>query len=94
MEKLKFKATKRMKQDMNRVRKQGKDMSKLMLALDILATHRTLPPEYLDHKLRGNKAGLRECHLEPDWLLVYKIFENELILSATATGSHSEVLGL
>jgi mRNA interferase YafQ len=94
MEKLRFKATKRMKQDMNRVRKQGKDMSKLKLALDILATQRTLPPEYLDHKLSGNKAGLRECHLEPDWLLVYKIFENELILSATATGSHSQVLDL
>ena len=92
MEKLKIKATKRMKQDINRVRKQGKDMSKLERVLDTLAVERTLPPEYNDHKLRGNMAGFRECHIEPNWLLVYKIMEDKLILSATATGSHSDVL--
>ena len=94
MERLKIKATKRMKQDTNRVKKQGKDISKLERVLDILSVQRTLPPEYNDHKLRGNKAGLRECHIEPDWLLVYKILEDRLILLATATGSHSEILGL
>jgi len=83
-----------MKQDTNRVKKQGKDISKLERVLDILSVQRTLPPEYNDHKLRGNKAGLRECHIEPDWLLVYKILEDRLILLATATGSHSEILGL
>jgi len=83
-----------MKQDTNRVRRQGKDMSKLERVLEILSVARTLPPEYNDHKLRGNKIGLRECHIEPDWLLIYKILEDKLILLATATGSHSEILGL
>ena len=51
------------------------------------------PKKYKDHQLTGNLHDFRECHIEPDWLLMYQIFENELILSATATGTHSDLFG-
>jgi len=91
---LKVEYTKRMKQDVKRVIKRRKDLSKLKYVLNILADEKTLPAQYRDHKLSGDKTGLRECHIEPDWLLIYKIIEDELILLATATGTHSDLLGL
>ena len=78
-----------MKKDAKLMQKRGKNMKKLVNVLDLLASGKTLPSKYKDHQLTGNLSDFRECHIEPDWLLIYQIFENELILSATATGSHS-----
>jgi len=50
-----------------------------------------LPPEYDDHPLVGNKKGLRECHIEPNWLLVYEIDHGVLVLVLTSTGSHADL---
>lgn len=73
--------------------KQGKDINKLLDIVDKLATKEKLEPKYKDHQLAndGIYNNCRECHIEPDWLLVYKYNENELILLLINTGSHSEV---
>ena len=80
-----------MKKDAKLMQKRGKNMKKLVNVLDLLASGKTLPSKYKDNQLTGNLSDFRECHIEPDWLLIYQIFENELILSATATGSHSDL---
>lgn len=73
--------------------KQGKDINKLLDVVDKLAIKEKLEPKYKDHQLvnDGIYNNCRECHIEPDWLLVYKYNENELILLLINTGSHSEV---
>ena len=91
---LKIEFTTRMKRDYKRMEKRGKDMKKLGTVLKLLASCSPLPPKYQDHALKGDRKGLRECHIEPDWLLIYAIFEDEIVLSATATGSHADLLGI
>lgn len=83
--------TARMKHDAKLMKKRGKDMSKLVVVLDLLASGNPLPENYKDHQLSGSLKDFRECHIEPDWLLMYQIFEGELILSATATGTHVDL---
>ena len=73
------------------MKKRGKDMNKLIEVLNLLASGDTMPEKFKDHQLIGNLKDFRECHIEPDWLLMYQIFQNELILSATATGTHSDL---
>ncbi len=90
----KIQYTARMKRDAKRMRRQGKDMSKLTLALSLLSSGNPLPPNYRDHPLSGNLSDFRECHIESDWLLMYQIYEDTLILSATATGSHADLFGM
>ena len=72
--------TAKFKKDYKRVKRQGKDLSKLESTLEALARGEALPDW--------------ECHIEPDWLLIYLIDEEGLVLVATRTGSHSELLGL
>ena len=84
--------TTQMKKDVKLMKKQGKDINKLIETLKMLASRQTMPPKYLDHQLIGNFKKFRECHIEPDWLLMYQILEDELILSAVRTGSHSQLL--
>lgn len=86
--------TNRMKHDAKLMKKRGKDMNKLVLVLSILSSGLPIPKQYRDHQLTGNLRDFRECHIEPDWLLIYQIFEDTLILSATATGSHADLLGI
>jgi mRNA interferase YafQ len=88
---LKIEYTAKMKRDIKRVEKRGKDMTKLYALLKLLAAQTPVPERYRDHRLSGDMADLRECHIEPDWLLVYKIYENELILTASGTGTHSDI---
>jgi len=83
--------TGKMKRDVRLMKKRGKDISKLTEALSILASRKPMPPKYRDHQLKGNLADFRECHIEGDWLLIYQIFEGTLILSASGTGSHSDL---
>ncbi len=86
--------TTRMKHDAKLMKKRGKDMSKLVTVLALLAKGQPLPGKYKDHQLTGNLKDFRECHIEPDWLLIYQIFEGELILSATATGTHADLFNI
>lgn len=88
-------ATKKFEKQLKKVNKQGKKIEKLIIVVDKLANGEELEPKYKDHALIDNKyfKNCRECHIEPDWLLVYKYNDNELILFLVETGSHSEVLG-
>ena len=83
--------TSKMKRDVKRMKKRGKEMEKLIAALDLLAAGEPMPEKYADHPLRGEMRGYRECHIEPDWLLIYQIVQNELILIAAGTGTHSDL---
>ena len=85
--------TKRMKKDVRLLKKRGKDTSKLVYVLDLLKAGEPLPEKYRDHQLEGSLNDFRECHIENDWLLVYQIDKGELILFATATGTHSDIFG-
>jgi len=73
--------------------KRGCDISKLRKVVELLASGETLPREYRDHALVNSRKykGMRECHIEPDWLLVYKITESVLILTLFRTGTHSDL---
>ncbi|MBD5484873.1 MAG: type II toxin-antitoxin system YafQ family toxin [Lachnospiraceae bacterium] len=85
--------TNRMKKDAKLMKKRGKNLDKLVNVLSLLASGNPLPVQYRDHQLSGNLHDFRECHIEPDWLLLYQIYEDTLILSATATGSHADLFG-
>ena len=89
----KIEFTNEMKRNVKLMRKRGKDLSKLTAILDILASGQTLSPKNKDHQLTGSLSDFRECHIEPDWLLVYKLHDDVLILTATATGTHSDLFG-
>ena len=86
--------TGKMKKDVRRMKKRGKDMSKLITVLDMLADKQPLPEQYKDHQLSGKLFDFRECHIEPDWLLMYQYYDDILILSATATGTHADLFGM
>lgn len=79
------------KKDYKRVMKQGKDPDVLFRVIDLLAREQPLPDQYRDHALSGNYTGHRECHLQPDWLLIYKQELDRLTLTLTRTGSHSDL---
>lgn len=85
--------TAEMKRNVKLMKKRGKDISKLTAVLELLASGNPLPSQYSDHNLSGNLKDFRECHIEPDWLLMYQIHEDVLILTATATGTHADLFG-
>ena len=84
----------RMKHDVKLMKKRGKDMHKLTDLLMLLASGNPLPEAYRDHALSGQWKGTRECHIEPDWLLMYVLHDDVLVLTATATGSHADLFGI
>lgn len=71
--------------------KRGYNPQLLQNVLDLLCNEQQLPPKYKDHNLAGNYDGYRECHITPDWLLIYRIEKEILILTLTRTGSHSDL---
>lgn len=79
------------KKDYKRIVKRGYDVSKLTEVLEMLAEEKELPPKYKDHDLKGDYIGCRECHITPDWLLIYEISGDNLILYLTRTGTHSDL---
>ncbi|MDU5802210.1 type II toxin-antitoxin system YafQ family toxin [Fusobacterium pseudoperiodonticum] len=83
--------TSKFKKDVKLLKKQGKNIEKLYEIINILACGEELDAKYRDHNLIGNYKGYRECHIESDWLLIYKIMENILILTLSRTGTHSEL---
>lgn len=79
------------KKDLKLAVKRGYDIKLLENVVNRLANEETLEPKYRDHTLSGNYSGFRECHITPDWLLVYQIINNELVLFLSRTGTHSDL---
>lgn len=81
------------KKDYKKIKKQNKNIEKLKTIIEQLASGNKLEEKYRDHKLNDNKRfkDCRECHIEPDWLLVYRINNNQLILLLVETGTHSDL---
>ena len=84
--------TSRYKKDLKAMLKEGKDIKKLTVVVDKLLAGEVLDKKYLDHSLKGNWANHRECHIEPDWILIYAKNENTLVLTAVRTGHHDKSL--
>lgn len=91
---LKIKTTHQFEKDLKLVLKQGKDINKFYKVVHLLMNKETIPEVYKDHRLNNDEKfkNCRELHIEFDWILVYKIHNDELILSLLRTGSHSNVL--
>lgn len=79
------------RKDLRLAQKRGYDIAKMQEVLVVLANGDPLAAKYRDHALTGNYEGFRECHIQPDWLLVYQIREQELILFLSRTGTHSDL---
>ena len=87
----KIRPSTKFQKDLKKVQKRGYDISLLTTVLNILANGESLPQKYKDHNLSGNYKGCRECHITPDWLLIYEILDDELILYLTRTGTQSDL---
>ena len=84
--------TSRYKKSLKKMLKRGKDIKKISAVVRSLAMGETLPPKYTDHALSGDLAGLRDCHIENDWVLLYFYTTNgELVLTLTDTGTHADL---
>ena len=79
------------KKNFKRIKKRGYDISRLEKIIELLANEVPLPEQFKDHNLSGNYNGFRECHIAPDWLLIYQVNNNELVLVLSRTGSHSDL---
>lgn len=79
------------KRDYKAAIKRGNDPKQLEQVLELLVNEQPLPEQYRDHALSGNYATHRECHINPDWLLIYKIDKKVLLLILTRTGTHSDL---
>ncbi len=92
--KCKIDYTTKFKNELKKVLKQGKDPKLLLEVVTKLANKEILEPKYKNHNLINDKTyrDCYECHIKPDWLLIYKYINNELILVLISTGSHSEIL--
>ena len=88
---LKLVPTSQFKRDYKRMKKRGLNMAELQIVLDKLCTDKPLGERHRDHALVGRYAGFRECHIRPDWLLVYAINKDRIILVASRTGTHSDL---
>lgn len=75
--------------DVKRMQKRGKSLIKLKKMVQLLASGQKLPPQYKDHPLMGSWKGARDCHVEPDWVLIYTLDEHALTL--IRTGTHSDL---
>ena len=93
---LKLEFTGRFKKDYKIAVKRGGNPKRLEEVLELLQKEEILPSKYRDHQLVNsrNYQNMRECHIEPDWLLIYRINEDEFILVATRLGSHGDLLGM
>lgn len=94
MTKYEIRWTSQFKKDIKLAKKQHKDINKLFDVINNLANDIPLDLKYRDHQLTGNYKNARECHIEPDWLLIYGIKEKVLVLILYRTGSHSETLNI
>lgn len=81
----------RFRKDLKSARKRGYDLNLLEEIVNTLAEGKSLARKYRDHELTGDYIGFRECHVQPDWLLIYRIDGDELILFLSRTGTHSDL---
>lgn len=91
MTKYEIQRTTQFKKDYKMAVKRGFDTAPLKKVITLLASGAQLEPQYRDHSLSGYYSGYRECHVKPDWLLIYKITEDVLLLTLYRTGSHSDL---
>ena len=89
--KLKLVPTTKFKKDLKRLKKRGLPLKELYEIIEKLLNFEKLDSKQKDHALTGNYAGFRECHVRPDWLFIYAIQEDKLILTASRTGTHSDL---
>lgn len=85
------KFTNQFKKDLKLAKKQGKDLNKLFEIVEKLANGEILEPQFRDHNLIGKYKGCRECHIEPDWLLIYEVINDILVLILYRAGNHSQL---
>jgi len=83
--KLTIRRTTQFKRDIKRILRNGKDIEKLLNVVEKIVAKQELPSKYRDHSLTGNRKNKRDCHIEPDWILIYAIENNELILYRTGS---------
>lgn len=83
--------TKKFSSDLKLIKKRGYDISLFREVVLLLSEGKPLPERNRDHKLSGRLMGYRECHITPDWLLIYRICEEDLILFLSRTGTHSDL---
>ena len=79
------------KKDLKRAKKRGLDLDEFFAVVDMLQRQEALPARYRDHALTADRVGLRDCHIRPDWVLIYEVREAELVLLLVETGSHSDL---
>jgi mRNA interferase YafQ len=79
------------KKDIKLIKKQGKNLNLLKEVIKVLIEEEELPSKYKDHILLGNYANTHECHIQPDWLLIYRVEKEQKVLHLIRTGSHSEL---
>ena len=82
----------RFQKEVEKAKKRGKDMEKLKNIIQILLLKKALPAKNRNHKLKGNFNGYWECHIEPDWLLIYKLTETQIIFARL--GTHSDLFDM
>jgi mRNA interferase YafQ len=86
-----FSRTSQFRKDVKLASRRGKNLAKLKTAIELLIDGEALPPQYKDHPLRGNVASSRDCHIEPDWVLIYTLAENDSHVRFERTGTHSDL---
>ncbi|WP_455617908.1 type II toxin-antitoxin system YafQ family toxin [Eisenbergiella sp.] len=90
---LQLETTGQFRKDYKRVKKRGYDMNLLEDVIQTILEEKLLAEKHRDHSLTGNYTGFRECHILPDWLLIYAINQDKLVLTASRTGTHSDLFG-
>ena len=90
---LSVKYTAKFRKDARLAKKRGFPIQELQKVVSMLREEIPLEPKYYDHALEGDWRGFRECHIQPDWLLIYRIDHGEMILVAQRTGTHSDLFG-
>ena len=83
--------TARFRRDLRRMRRRGKDIGKIQAVVRLLANEEPLPERQRDHRLVGDWRHCRECHIEPDWLLIYQIDTERTTLTLVRTGTHADL---
>lgn len=91
---LELRTTSKFRKDYKRIKKRGYDLALLEAVLEKLLNQETLEATYKDHALTGSHAGFRECHIQPDWLFIYVIEKDQLVLVAAGTGTHADLFNM
>jgi mRNA interferase YafQ len=91
---LTLETTSQFRRDYKRIRRRGYDLTLLKSVIDTLLAEKPLDARHCDHALGGDMKAYRECHIRPDWLLIYRIESDQLILLVSRTGTHADLLGI